>query len=134
MRVSGRYATSRGKKLRQSTSSNTLFCKNSSDSDQVSSDEIEIPIGELSDNEFCESEEPTSSSSAAFNPIPNARCSTPLHLSSFLEFTIPQETNCQETDRQNIFDSSSDELVLFEKSDITVEHLRKKTLRLRGTS
>ena len=133
MRVSGRYATSRGKKLKQSTSSITLFCKNSSDSYQVSSDEIEIPIGELSDNEFCESEEPTSNS-AAFNPIPNARCSTPLHLSSFLEFTIPQETNSQETDCQNIFDSSSDELLLFEKSDITVEHLRKRTLRLRGTS
>ena len=126
MRVSGRYATSRGKKFRQATSSNTFICRNSSDSDQLSSDEIELPIGELSDNDFRESEEPTSFSSAAFNPIPNARCSTPLHLSSFLEFTISQGTNSQETDFENIFDSSSDEeLLLFENSDITVEQLQK---------
>ena len=41
----------------------------------------------------------------------------PLHLFSFLEFTIPHKTESQDTDTQNFSDSSSDDLVLFEISE-----------------
>ena len=126
MRIPGRYCTIQGKKVKEtrsrrsssfansSSESDTSFC---SDSDQSIFEQV--CSFERGDNS---PKEPEVSSSAEIQ-----RCSTPLHLSSFLEFTLPQEASAGYLS-DNSLSSSDEDNFLYEKTDVTLESFEKSIL------
>ena len=125
MRVSGRYFTSRGKKFRTASTYTTVPLVNSSlESDSVSCDEVEQSILEQNVTHDRSPTDEVTIKSQECLLAQTVRCSTPLHLSSFLEFTLPQEPDSFDQSES----SSDEEIFLHEYSDVTVAHFEKVVL------